>query len=77
MPDSLEAPTKMAVFQHAASQSLAGRCLSVAAGHPVGGAGLIGEDESFGIEIELTVEPSLPAAQNGGTTLFVRLRRLF
>jgi hypothetical protein len=49
----------------------------VEAGHLGGSARLIDEDEPFGIELELTVEPCLPAAQDVGTALFVRVRRLF
>jgi hypothetical protein len=35
------------------------------------------EDEPFGVEVEVAVEPYLPAAQDVETTLFVRVRRLF
>jgi hypothetical protein len=50
--------------------------MPVSAGHLGGGSSLIDEDERFWIEVELTVEPCLPAAQDVRTALFVRVCRL-
>ena len=40
-------------------------------------AGLVDKDESFGIKIELTVEPDLPGRFYIVALLFARMRRLF
>lgn len=63
--------------RHAAPQPLATRGPAVAAGHLGGRAGLINEDQPFGIEVELAVEPGLSPDQDVGTALFVRVCRLF
>ena len=64
-------------LRHAAPQLLAARRTPMSAGHLGGSSSLIDEYEPFGIEIELTVEPCLPAAQDVGTALLVRVCRLF
>ena len=55
--------------RHADPQTLAARSPSVAAGHVGGGPGLVDEHQALGVETELVLEPSLPAAQDVGTVL--------
>jgi hypothetical protein len=47
------------------------------AGHLRRGPGFIDEDEAFRIEIELLIEPGLPALQNVGAILLAGVRGLF
>ena len=49
----------------------------VAAGHVCGGPGLVDEDQPFGIEIGLGVEPGPALAQDVGTVLLNRVASLF
>jgi hypothetical protein len=49
----------------------------MAAGHVGGSPGLIDEDQTLGIEIELIVEPALALPQDVGTALLDRVPDLF
>jgi transposase len=49
----------------------------MAAGHVGGGPGLVDEDEAFGFEVDLAVEPMLPLPQDVGTVLLDRVPGLF
>jgi hypothetical protein len=49
----------------------------MAAGHVGGGPGLIDEDETFRLQIELTVEPALALSQDVGAALLGRVPGLF
>ena len=49
----------------------------VTAGHVGGGPSLVDEDEAFGFEIDLTVEPVLTLPQDVGTVLLDRVAGLF
>lgn len=49
----------------------------MAAGHVVGGPGLVDEDETLGFEIYLSVEPALALPQDVGAVLLDRVAGLF
>jgi len=49
----------------------------MAARHVGRGPGLVDEDEAVGVEIELAVEPRLPALQDVGAALLAGVGRLF
>jgi hypothetical protein len=63
--------------RHAGPASLAARCSSAQPRHPGRQAGLVDEDETSGVEVELTVEPGLPALQDVGTLLLQCMCGLF
>jgi hypothetical protein len=50
---------------------------AIAARHVGGSPGLVDEDELFGIEIELAVEPGFAPFQDVGAILLGRVRGLF
>ncbi|GEO01975.1 hypothetical protein FHS92_003593 [Sphingobium subterraneum] len=50
---------------------------AVAAGHVGGGPGLVDENEAFGFEVDLSVEPALALPQDVGTILLDRVPGLF
>jgi hypothetical protein len=54
---------------HADPQQLAAQAAPMAARHVGRGPGFVDEDEAVGIEIELAVEPRLPARQDVGSAL--------
>ena len=56
---------------------LSTRCPAAQTRHLRRSAGLVDEDESFGIKIELTLEPALPGRPYIVTLLFARMRCLF
>ena len=58
-------------------QPLAFPAAPVIAGHVGGGPGLVDEDEAFGIEVDLTVEPMPTLSQDVGTVLVDRVPGLF
>jgi hypothetical protein len=64
-------------MRHADPEPFATRAAAAAARHVGRGPGLVDEDEAFGIEIGLTVEPVLPALQDVGAVLLAGMRRLF
>ena len=64
-------------MRHAHPEPLAAGRAAVTAGHLGGGAGLVDEDQSLGIEIELGVEPGLTTAQDVRTALLGRMPGLF
>jgi hypothetical protein len=49
----------------------------MAAGHVGRGPGLVDEDEPFGFQIELPVEPVMPLLQDVGTVLLDSMASLF
>jgi hypothetical protein len=49
----------------------------VAAGHVGGSPGLVDEDEAFGFEVDLSIEPALALPQDIGTILLDRVPGLF
>jgi hypothetical protein len=49
----------------------------MAAGHVRGGPGLVDEDQAFGFEIDLAVEPVPALPQDVGTVLLDRVAGLF
>jgi hypothetical protein len=49
----------------------------MAAGHVGGCPGFIDEDQAFGFQIELAVEPVVPLLQNVGPVLLDCVRSLF
>lgn len=59
------------------SASLAAWCPASQPGHLRGRRGLVDEDQLFGIEVELTVEPGYAAAQDIGALMLGGVRRLF
>jgi hypothetical protein len=58
-------------------QPLALPAAAMAAGHVGGGPRLVDEDEAFGFEVDLAVEPMLPLPQDVGTVLLDRVTGLF
>ena len=62
---------------HAHAQPLAPRTAAPAASHIGRCPCFIDEDETFGVEIELAVEPVLPALQDVRPILLCRVRSLF
>jgi hypothetical protein len=58
-------------------QPLAFRAAPMAAGHVRGGPGLVDEDQAFGFEIDLAVEPVPALPQDVGTVLLDRVPGLF
>ena len=64
-------------MRHADPQPLAPAAAAMAARHIGRGPGFIDEDEAFGVEIGLAVEPGLPALQNIRTVLLAGVRGLF
>jgi len=59
------------------AQSFAAAATAVRSGHVGRGPGLIDEDETLGIEIELRLEPGLAALQDVRPILFAGVRGLF
>jgi hypothetical protein len=49
----------------------------MAAGHVGGGPGLVDEDETLGLQIELAIEPGLALLQDVGTVLLDGMASLF
>src|SRR3954466_3015419 len=64
-------------MRHASPQPPPARGPPVAPGHVGGSPGLVDEDQPFGIEIELALEPGLAPLANVGTILLGGMRRLF
>ena len=64
-------------MRHAHAQSLAPRAAASATRHVGRGPGLVDEDEAFGVEIELRIEPVLSALQNVWPILLCGVRSLF
>src|SRR5215210_2358988 len=64
-------------MRHASSQPPTARGPPVAPGHVGGGPGLVDEDQPFGIEIELALEPGLAPLANIRPVLLGGMRRLF
>ncbi len=62
---------------NAGAQPLSFGCTPVFAGHIGRGPGLVDEDELFGIEVELTVEPSLAPFLYVRPILLARMGGLF
>lgn len=62
---------------HARAQSLAAPAATVVTRHVGGRPGLVDEDQAFGIEVELAIEPLFPALQDVGAVLLGGMRRLF
>jgi hypothetical protein len=58
-------------------QPLAFPAAPVTAGHVGGGPGLVDEDEAFGFEVDLTVEPVPALSQDVGAVLLDRVPGLF
>ena len=58
-------------------QALAFGAPPVTAGHVGGGPGLVDEDEAFGFEVDLTVEPVPALSQDVGAVLLDRVPGLF
>jgi hypothetical protein len=58
-------------------QPLAFRAATVTAGHIRGGPDLVYEDEAFGFEVDLAIEPVLALPQDVGTVLLDRVPGLF
>jgi hypothetical protein len=63
--------------RHAGAQPLAAWRPAIAPRHVRRRPGFVNEDQPFGIEIELAVEPLLAPLQDVGTVLLGRVRRLF
>jgi hypothetical protein len=61
---------------HGHPKPLATRSASVPARHLGAGPGLVDENQSFGIKIELALEPCLARAQDIGTILLLRMAGL-
>ncbi len=59
------------------AQTLAAPAATVGAGHVGLGPCLIDEDQAVGVQVELAIEPSLPALQDVGPLLLGGVRRLF
>ena len=59
------------------AQALALGAAAMAAGHVGRGPGLVDEDEPFGSQIELPVEPVMPLLQDVGTVLLDSMASLF
>src|SRR3954463_6710406 len=64
-------------MRHASPQPPPARGPPVAPGHVGGSPGLVDEDQPFGIEIELALEPGLAPFANVGPVLLGGMRRLF
>ena len=64
-------------MREAHPQPLAFLAAPVTASHVGGGPGFIDEDEAFGFEVDLTVEPVPPLSQDVGTVLLDRVPGLF
>src|SRR3954466_663268 len=64
-------------MRHASPQPPPARGPPVAPGHVGGSPGLVDEDQPFGIEIELALEPGLAPPADVGTILLGGMRRLF
>ncbi len=64
-------------MREAHPQPLAFRAATVTAGHIGGGQGLVYEDEAFGFEVELAVEPVMPLLQDVVTVLLDSVPGLF
>lgn len=62
---------------HADPQTLAAQAAPMAARHVGRGPGFVDEDEAIGVEVELPVEPRLPAGQDVGAVLLAGVGRLF
>jgi hypothetical protein len=81
MPRVVRPATKVVVFPVAVgdadAQPFAAAATAVGSGHAGRGPGLIDEDETLGIEIELLLEPGLAAPQDVRPILFAGVRRLF
>ena len=63
--------------RHADAQALAAPAAAVRAGHLRRGPGLVDEDETLGVEIDLAVEPVLAPLQDVGAILLAGVRGLF
>jgi len=61
----------------AGAQSFATSATAVRSGHVGRGPGLIDEDKTLGIELELLLEPGLSALQDVRPILFAGVRGLF
>ena len=59
------------------AQAFALGAAAMAAGHVGRGPGLVDEDEPFGFQIELPVEPVMPLLQDVGTVLLDSMASLF
>lgn len=64
-------------MRKAHAQPLTFGAAAMAAGHVGGGPGFIDEDQAFGLQIELAVEPVVPLLQNVGPVLLDGVSRLF
>jgi hypothetical protein len=64
-------------MREAHPQPLAFPAAPVTAGHVGGGPGLVDEDEAFGLEVDLAVEPMPALSQNVGAVLLDRVPGLF
>lgn len=64
-------------MREAHPQPLAFRAATVTAGHIGGGQGLVYEDEAFGFEVDLTVEPLPALSQDVGAVLLDRVPGLY
>lgn len=63
--------------RHAHPQALSARAPSMAARHLGRCPGLVHEHEPLGVEVELTIEPGLAAAQDVGPVLLAGMSGLF
>ncbi len=80
IPVSRRPATKVVVFQWPfgmPAQALALRRTSTQAGHVGGRACLVNEDQPFGIELELVLEPRLAPLQDVGPVLLGGVGGLF
>ena len=64
-------------MRHARPQPFAPPATALASCHVGHCPGLVDDHQPFGIEIELAVEPRLPALQDVGAVLLGSMRRLF
>jgi hypothetical protein len=64
-------------MREAHAQALALGAAAMAAGHVGRGPGLVDEDEPFGFQIELAIEPVMPLLQDVGTVLLDSMASLF
>jgi hypothetical protein len=63
--------------RHAHAQPVAARHPPISARHVGRGPGLVDENEAFGIEVGLSLEPVLPSLHDVRTLLFAGVRGLF
>lgn len=64
-------------MRYARAQPLAALAATVATRHIGGRPGFVDEDQGFGIEVELAIEPLLPALQDIGAVLLSSVHCLF